>query len=148
MVKNGWIKHFEDGKKEFGFDEAIKEGFGSWSKGRLEGMVGASLAYGGVEITVEGTGDYWQADVYEVREDSLEPRLVRKVLAKQISDTDDVCIACPSAGPECRTLLISGSEVSLAGDRVSSGARVGDWVGLVIETDSYGVGLYVSAERP
>lgn len=40
---NGWIKIFEDGAEEKVFDEDILSGEGSWSKGRLDGILGVVL---------------------------------------------------------------------------------------------------------
>lgn len=62
---SGWVKYFADNTREVGSDKAIDARLASWRNGRLNGMVGAMIAYSGFTLKITGLGVYWQSDTIE-----------------------------------------------------------------------------------
>lgn len=85
---NGWVKYFADGKKEFGYDQLVREKKASWSKGRLDNMTAVELHHNGTTIAIEGTGQFWQSDTLETSLFSLNTQFVKRTLSKKIHERD------------------------------------------------------------
>ena len=89
MKNNGWVKHFLDGKAEYGYDHLIKANQASWSRGRLTGMCAVEIVHNDKIITgIHGPGEYHQSDDYEVSMISDRYRLLKRRIQKLISSTD------------------------------------------------------------
>lgn len=60
----GWIKKFSDGSTERGSDTDVQAGRATWSRGRLDSMVGASISAYDLEAVIEGdrVRPFWQSD--------------------------------------------------------------------------------------
>lgn len=86
----GWIKYFKDGTKETGDDSLVEQGKASWRKGRLEGLSGALLYDGEVRLLIEGSGEFWQSDEYEVSFFSSKPRRTKRRIQMQITPRDQM----------------------------------------------------------
>ena len=62
-MNNGWIKHFNDGRTEFGFDDEVAAHKASWRNGRQEGLCAVELRYDDTCMVLNGTeGEWWQSD--------------------------------------------------------------------------------------
>lgn len=85
---NGWIKRFTDGTYEAGIDKDVEQKRASWSRGRLTEMTSVELYHDKHLLIIEGTGEFWQSDDYEI--DLLEstPKLVKRRIQKKIKETD------------------------------------------------------------
>jgi len=85
----GWVKHFDDGTKEEGFDELVDAGKASWRKGRLAGIKSVSLTWEDKDyVAALGTGEYWQSDDLVapfIPGKSVEGLYVTRRLQKKIS---------------------------------------------------------------
>ena len=85
----GWIKLFADGTKEVGTDYDVSRKKASWSRGRLEGMVGAEIIHGNKSIAIYAPGVFWQSDDYEITvHPNSKPELKVRRLQKQIEKMD------------------------------------------------------------
>lgn len=85
---NGWIKKFADGSIETGSDDLVKRKLASWSKGRLDHLVEVELHQNGFEVTLEGTGEFWQSDDYDCDVGGLTSSLVMRRIQKKINKHD------------------------------------------------------------
>lgn len=86
---NGWIKYFAFGEPEYGQDKDILRKKASWSKGRLENMIGAEVYHNNFRvIKISGPGQYHQSDDFEIS--MLKSIPVHKVrrLQKKIKEQD------------------------------------------------------------
>jgi hypothetical protein len=102
---NGWIKHFADGSKEVGTDQAVYAKKASWSKGRLADMIGAEVVHGNKRIAILVPGEFWQSDDYDVSFLQSTPSLVKRRLQYKIQkslglkvewqDDSVVVLLCP-----------------------------------------------------
>jgi len=66
-MKSGWIKHFNDGTLETGWDQDIVTKKSSWSKGRLDGLVGVDIIVSDLMSSLSvpgGIGAWHQSDSY------------------------------------------------------------------------------------
>jgi len=82
----GWIKHFTDGTKEVGTDDNIRQKKASWTKGRLQNMLGAEVHAGNVQLVIMGAGEYWQSNDYDVDVFQKVPTMVIRRLQHKIID--------------------------------------------------------------
>lgn len=90
---NGWIKRFFHGTIEIGKDEDVRHKKASWSKGRLQGIKSVELHHKGIQLTIEGAGEYWQSDDYEVDFGMNIPILIARRIQKKVQPEDRfVCI--------------------------------------------------------
>jgi hypothetical protein len=85
---NGWVKHFADGSKEEGFDHLVKARKASWSKGRLTDIVKVTMVHGYMEMSLTGTGEFWQSDTFEARVLVNEGQIVERTLYKRLHSQD------------------------------------------------------------
>lgn len=89
MKNSGWIKHFLDGKVEYGYDHLVNTKKASWSKGRLDGICAVELIVQDKSIcSIVGTGQYHQSDDYEVGMISDRYQLVTRRIQKKIETLD------------------------------------------------------------
>ncbi len=86
----GWVKHFADGTKEFGSDQAVRMKRASWSQGRLTGMIGAEVIHGNKRIAIFTPGEFWQSDDYDVRIFESTPSLAIRRLQYKIQPEDSL----------------------------------------------------------
>lgn len=64
---DGWIKYFAWGEPEYGADNQVAKKLASWSKGRLDNMIGAKLYHNDIcRISIVGAGQYHQSDDFDV----------------------------------------------------------------------------------
>jgi len=62
-MPSGWVKHFNDGTYETGYDKQVKARKASWRHGRLDGLVAADIISNGIQVTLNaGEGEWWQSD--------------------------------------------------------------------------------------
>lgn len=61
-----WTKYFIDGAMYEGSDEAISLKQASWRNSRNEGISKVILEHKPYRISIEGLGEYWQSDTYNV----------------------------------------------------------------------------------
>ena len=80
----GWVKVFDDKTFEMGTDPDVKNGLASWSRGRLDHMVGVSVKSGDQHIAIKGSGEYWQSDDFEVPVFSNDSVLITRRIMKRI----------------------------------------------------------------
>lgn len=85
---NGWIKRFADNSLETGSDDDVMRRISSWRRGRLDGIVGVELHHDNTNLYIDGTGEFWQSDDYEVLMLKSEPELVKRRIQKKIHDND------------------------------------------------------------
>lgn len=88
----GWVKHFADGTTERGDDSLVARRAASWSRGRLDSLVRVELHQGTIQATIEGLGEYWQADTYEARIGVNEGVLVQRMICKKLTEDDKFLI--------------------------------------------------------
>lgn len=85
---DGWIKYFADGTILQGCDEDVARRLASWSKSRLDGLVRVDLRWRGKTISIRGTGEFWQADVFETSLWNTESKMVVRILKKKLHAED------------------------------------------------------------
>lgn len=78
-----WIKYFSDGKQETGSDRHVREGRASWSRGRLDSMIGVMLHFVQKYVTLQGEGPFWQRDIF-TSSYNLPSRRVARQIGKKI----------------------------------------------------------------
>ena len=88
----GWVKHFADGSTERGEDRMVARRAASWSRGRLDNLVRVTLHQGTAQATIEGPGEYWQADTFEARIGVNEGILVQRMICKKLTEDDKFLI--------------------------------------------------------
>lgn len=82
------MKSFADGKVEVGTDEDVSLKKASWSKGRLTGISSVEIHYNEARLIIEGTGEYWQSDDYEVDFGRKTPTIITRRIQKKINTYD------------------------------------------------------------
>jgi hypothetical protein len=60
-----WIKFFTDQTQIIGSDDLVQKGLVSWSRSRLDSMIGVTLEHNGNKLAIQGPGEYWQSDTLE-----------------------------------------------------------------------------------
>jgi len=83
-----WIKYFSDGKEETGSDRHIMQGQASWSRGRLDSMIGVMLHYAKKYVTLQGEGPFWQKDIVSSSY-NLPPRRIARQIGKKIHSGEE-----------------------------------------------------------
>lgn len=78
-----WIKYFSDGKEETGSDKDIRQSRASWSRGRLDSMIGVMLHFAQKYVTLQGEGPFWQKDIF-TSSYNLPSRRVARQIGKKI----------------------------------------------------------------
>jgi len=86
---NGWVKNFADGTSETGDDQDVNRRIASWRRGRLDKMIGAELHYNDMHIYLDGEGEYWQSDDYDVTVFEPTPVLATRRIQKKIHWKDN-----------------------------------------------------------
>jgi hypothetical protein len=62
-MRNGWVKHFNDGFSETGWDDDVRSHKASWRHGRLDDLVAVSLHHDSLIVTLSAfEGNWWQSD--------------------------------------------------------------------------------------
>ena len=87
MIRRGWIKRFPDGL-EVGSDRDVSTKTASWTKGRLDNMIGAEVHYDGFHISMHGPGVYWESEDYEIEIGGKYSRPVSRRIQKKIDPID------------------------------------------------------------
>lgn len=87
---HGWVKHFADGTKEIGSDRAVRLKRASWSRGRLNDMVGAEIIHGSKRLAILTPGEFWQSDDYDVNIFEPTPSLAIRRLQYKIQRGDSL----------------------------------------------------------
>jgi len=66
-MNNGWIKKFEDGTSELGYDHLIEEKKASWTRGRQDGIMSVEMSHGDLYTCIDSDipAEYYQYDEYE-----------------------------------------------------------------------------------
>ena len=82
-MDNGWVKHFIDGTIEHGSDLLVEQGKASWSRGRLEGIDRVEIWHQGRFIAIQGPGEYWQSDTFEVGVLESDSQLVSRTIYRK-----------------------------------------------------------------
>jgi hypothetical protein len=147
-MMSGWVKEFSDHSYEIGGDE---DASASWSRGKLENMIGAGILHNSQYLAIRGTGEYWQSDSYESSSSTGETKLISRRIEKKIESGE-------------RLICISKSDKSLTVEVVnllkdSSPAICAPWIDvlsleceglwLVVEynIENERVGWFVNKER-
>jgi len=147
---DGWVKYFEDGSYENGWDKDVFAGRASWSKGRLDNMRCAAAHHGSYHICIAGAGIYWQSDEYEIEIFGQTPRVVaRRIQRKlQFSDmaialykTEHSTMLRVVSTEEAASLLYADSSVPI---NVSD---IGKWLVLEYNAETNVTGYYISEEK-
>lgn len=100
-MNNGWIKIFDYGE-ELGLDDAVDRGKASWSKGKLNGMIGAAIKDKKVGlVAIHGQGEYWQSDDFEVNLSENTPKRIKRRIQKKV-DSSDIMICLDDSSPDYR----------------------------------------------
>lgn len=83
-----WLKRFADGSEIRGTDRAVALRIASWSRSRLDGMVGVELEQHGFVLRIDGPGDFWQSDSYEAVFPGPGSTLIKRQIQRRIGETD------------------------------------------------------------
>jgi len=84
-----WTKYFIDGTVYEGSDEAIRLQKASWRRSRNEGIIKVELENKPYRISIEGPGEYWQSDTYDIEMlDSDTPKMVRRRIQRRLTESD------------------------------------------------------------
>jgi len=84
----GWTKFYADGTKYEGSDLHVKAKVASWRNSKSNEMVAACIEHGGFCMRINGLGDYWQSDKYEVDYPRNNAVLLRRRIEKRIDVND------------------------------------------------------------
>jgi hypothetical protein len=83
-----WKKYFADGTTYSATDEDVATKRSSWSKSRNEGIIRVDLTHAGTRISVQGPGQYWQADTYEVAYPGHSHQIIKRCIMKKLEPSD------------------------------------------------------------
>jgi len=83
-----WKKYFVDGTIYKATDEAVATQELSWSKSRNEGIVRVDLEHAGTRISIQGPGQYWQADTYEVTYPGHFHQIIKRCIMRKLEPSD------------------------------------------------------------
>lgn len=141
-----WIKHFADGSCERGDEKDILAGTASWSKGRLDGLKKVEVVGNGCLLSLEGIGEYWQADGYIVASGAPKPIMVKRFVQKRIEVWDKAFIVQQTKN----TVIIKAFDGSAINPKYIMPVLqkdVGCWITAEIDFRSNAVSCYVSDKR-
>ena len=85
---NGWVKRFSDNTSEVGSDPVVQRREASWSRGRLDDITSVELHDTGHVAILEGFGEFWQSDDYDVNIYQSKPQLITRRIQKKINTYD------------------------------------------------------------
>ena len=93
-----WIKHFTDGTKQVGTDEAIMAEEISF-KAELQNMKSLELHMNGQIKVLEGEGEFWQFDNYQMLIGRPAPILFSRSIQRKVGEDDNwLAIMTPKSG--------------------------------------------------
>ncbi len=104
-----WTKRFADGSLLHGEDKDVAQGLASWSKSRLDQMVGTELSHDGYSIEIYGPGEYWQSDTYESVFLGSGVELTQRRIERKITSLDYGFVALLSTPKATRLYSKSGA---------------------------------------
>jgi hypothetical protein len=108
-----WIKHFSDGKQEIGSDRHIMKKEASWSQGRLDSMIAATLYFAKKYVSLKGDGPFWQKDIFASTY-NLPPRRLARQIGKKIHNGEDGWALLRTWKPNIFTIQIDRAQSSNA----------------------------------
>jgi len=156
-MKSGWVKHFEDGQSETGFDAQIAARKASWRHGRLNGLVAIDIQSGGVRYTLKASaGEWWQSDTFVStfngpNKPGINRHLIRRAEYRlQDSDiTKYVCMTKREADTQFKRISVESQEdamsLYLTGNYLLMPIPldwIGQWVYLEVRPDADGLGKW------
>lgn len=146
----GWVKRFEDGKKIYGTDDKVLMKKISWSKGRLEGIVGVDVYHDEHLMVVDcGLGKYWQSDdmvAMFAPKSTVPGRCVVRRVCRKIREDDVGCVLVSSKKDNTTTYKITMSDEGL-NQEIITDAMVGKWFIFELDTDTFFTRCYLSERR-
>jgi len=145
---NGWIKHFDDGTVEEGFDHLVSSGKATWQGGRLTNMNGVSLSHQGKSLSILGDGTYWQSDTWEVPLFTSAGHFTKRRIEKEILSRDNYLIAFETEDETVLSLLYDldlGYEEFCVYEFTT--ADLWKWLCLELDVQTGRISWYISEER-
>lgn len=147
---DGWTKHFLDDTTECGTNQDVARKLASWSKGRLYGMWGACIKEGKQHLHINGLGDFWQSDDYEVQLAEKWPSMVVRRLQKKLS-TGDIFVDIKRFGEYGLEAYVGKAEDLKnppRGERnMLADKDIGKWLTLEMDLVNYTERYYLSENR-
>ena len=107
---NGWVKHFRDGTKYYGYDQDVSIKKASWTNSRHEGLVGVTLWHSDFMLAIDGLGEYWQSDQFTVDFAEPTPTLISRRIQKK-TEGDFAYIVKSSSSRFCVETIKPGTTV-------------------------------------
>jgi len=140
---NGWIKTPIVGDKIVGADHLVYSGKVSWRATTTQ-LRSASLSHNELMVKINGYGEYWQADDFELSLNQKKPTLLRRRISKRI-ESDDIGIVIEEGAGHLYLSITKSRGLNV--NKFLSPENCGCWLNVEIVPREQKLHYYITKDR-